>query len=264
MDYEPVTALQQACERFPLKQCYRASGRVYPTRQVTINTVPRIFMPINAPVQIQIPDRQQIASPKLHVGDALLMPAHLWNHSSGGKSFLVLFFAQNHCRLLVWHRDKRIPSQSQLIDHAPLVSRLTIQAALATEDPAVLRDLLQASLREILYHCKKAQTPTNEVRQRWLHIIDWLDDHFFEDIDRNSVAKLFQLHPNHLSRLFRQQGNESFNAYLIRKRIEHATHLLKNSNLPIAEIGMRCGYPSPSAFSAIIRKITGKAPSALR
>ena len=151
-----------------------------------------------------------------------------------------------------------------MLDSVPPVSRLAIQAALVTEDIDILRDLLQVCMRDVLVNAEKTQEPIQESRQRWLEIIDWLDDHFHENIDRNEVATLFRMHPNHLSRLFRQEGNDSFNAYVIRKRIGYATHLLQNSDLPIAEIGARCGYPSPTAFSGIVKKMTGKAPSAWR
>ena len=50
----------------------------------------------------------------------------------------------------------------------------------------------------------------------------------------------------------------------ISARIEAAKLLMTDTDLPISEIGERCGYESVVHFSRQFKKITGVSPSAYR
>jgi two-component system response regulator YesN len=54
---------------------------------------------------------------------------------------------------------------------------------------------------------------------------------------------------------------EGFNDYLNRVRINKACNLLKDTKLPISEIGSQVGYADHSYFCRVFKKITGRTPS---
>ncbi|TVR48109.1 MAG: helix-turn-helix domain-containing protein [Planctomycetota bacterium] len=56
----------------------------------------------------------------------------------------------------------------------------------------------------------------------------------------------------------------SFSQALRRARLQAACALLLNSDLPVSEIGSRCGYPDPSGFSRHFRAAQGMSPGRWR
>ena len=52
--------------------------------------------------------------------------------------------------------------------------------------------------------------------------------------------------------------------YLLTRRIEQATALLRDTELPITEIALRTGWSSLGTFGRTFRDVTGESPSELR
>lgn len=48
--------------------------------------------------------------------------------------------------------------------------------------------------------------------------------------------------------------------YLLRFRVRQASRLLVETDLPVTEIALRCGFESPSYFSLTFRRLTGRTP----
>lgn len=65
-----------------------------------------------------------------------------------------------------------------------------------------------------------------------------------------------------LARLFARELGMGFNLWRQRMRFQNALDLLAGG-APISNVARRCGYNSPSAFSAAFRAVMGVAPSAL-
>lgn len=52
--------------------------------------------------------------------------------------------------------------------------------------------------------------------------------------------------------------------FVIEKRVERARHLLKNSDLPIAEVAYACGFSSQQHLTTTLSRLTGVTPMKLR
>ena len=63
---------------------------------------------------------------------------------------------------------------------------------------------------------------------------------------------------------FKAQTGESLGAYVRRRRLERAQDMLGNSDLAVAEIAHRLGYPHAAAFSTAFKQQTGLTPSGWR
>src|ERR1700740_1512071 len=68
----------------------------------------------------------------------------------------------------------------------------------------------------------------------------------------------------HFARSFKQAFGVPPHRYLLTRRIERATALLRNSDLAITEIAFQTGWESLGTFGRTFRDITGESPSALR
>lgn len=92
----------------------------------------------------------------------------------------------------------------------------------------------------------------------------YIRQHYRENISLNSLAEQFYLHPNYLSRLFKEKTGQNFTEYLTQIRMEQVKELLKNSDRKIIEICEQTGYDNPRYFSKVFKQYTGMTPSEYR
>lgn len=95
-------------------------------------------------------------------------------------------------------------------------------------------------------------------------IQEYLQSHCRDQLDRNLVAEVFDIHPGHLSRLYKEHGAESFNASLNRLRLERSQAWLRNTQLPVETISAECGYGSSGHFIRRFRHAFGCTPGHYR
>lgn len=65
-------------------------------------------------------------------------------------------------------------------------------------------------------------------------------------------------------RKFREHTGVTPNQFQMMVRIHRAMDILKDSHLPIAEVGELCGFSNPSHFARVFRKKTGLSPTEYR
>jgi AraC-like DNA-binding protein len=68
----------------------------------------------------------------------------------------------------------------------------------------------------------------------------------------------------HFARSFKRAFGVPPHRYLLTRRVERATALLRDSDLPITEIAFVTGWESLGTFGRTFRDVTGESPSALR
>ena len=68
----------------------------------------------------------------------------------------------------------------------------------------------------------------------------------------------------HFYRSFKGRMGLPPNTYLTRLRLQHAARLLRESSLPVKEIGVRVGVSDEAYFSRLFRKANGICPSVFR
>lgn len=90
--------------------------------------------------------------------------------------------------------------------------------------------------------------------------LDYLREHYAEEVSLEKAAAFVAVHPVHLSRLFRQETGQTFKEALTRLRIEAAKELLADLDLRVYEISERVGYKKPRYFSELFKEMTGMTP----
>lgn len=91
-------------------------------------------------------------------------------------------------------------------------------------------------------------------------IREYVDQHYAEDIHRNVLSDVFYLDPNYGSKIFKKETGISFQDYIIRKRVEAAKELLRDTTLPINAVANQVGYDNYSYFSRLFKKMTRMTP----
>jgi AraC family transcriptional regulator len=95
-------------------------------------------------------------------------------------------------------------------------------------------------------------------------IVDFMDANLDRDIGLDELAKLSGLSRFHFSRAFKRATQSSPYHYLLKRRIAHATILLQQSQMSIAEISLAVGFKDSTRFIRTFRRLQGLPPGEFR
>lgn len=85
-----------------------------------------------------------------------------------------------------------------------------------------------------------------------------------EDISTKVLAKHFQLTPNYISRLFKQETGETFHAFVTSERLGTAVRLLADPTRKLYQIANEVGYKDADYFTKVFKKHFGMSPKEYR
>jgi transcriptional regulator GlxA family with amidase domain len=103
-----------------------------------------------------------------------------------------------------------------------------------------------------------------ELLRRLLRAKDRMDAASHEAWPMARLARASAVSAAHFARSFKQAFGVPPHRYLLTRRIERATALLRDTELPITEIAFQTGWESLGTFGRTFRDITGESPSAIR
>lgn len=98
-------------------------------------------------------------------------------------------------------------------------------------------------------------------RQAVDFMMEYIHEHYAEDITLAGLADKVYISRNYLSMIFKNITGETFNNYLTRVRIEKARELLMEKKALVYEVAEMVGYKNVPYFSTVFKKITGMNPT---
>jgi len=107
-----------------------------------------------------------------------------------------------------------------------------------------------------------AQDP--RLLRRLLRARDRMDSASHEEWPIARMARVSGVSEAHFARSFKQAFGLPPHRYLLTRRIERATAILRDTDLPIIEVAYETGWNSLGTFGRIFRDITGKSPGEFR
>ena len=93
---------------------------------------------------------------------------------------------------------------------------------------------------------------------------DRMDREYAEPLDVESLARTALMSSGHFSRRFRDVYSETPYSYLMTRRIERATALLRRGDMSVTDVCFAVGCTSLGSFSTRFTQIVGESPSAYR
>lgn len=96
------------------------------------------------------------------------------------------------------------------------------------------------------------------------HVLDYIATNLDDKIELSAMADVAGLNLYHFARAFKQSTGESPHQYVLRRRINQAKDLLRNSRLSVVEASARTGFVDQSHFTKVFRRIVGVPPSEYR
>lgn len=95
-------------------------------------------------------------------------------------------------------------------------------------------------------------------------IKNYVQEHICEDIVLENVSNEMFISVSHLSRIFKLQTGETFQQYVIRKKMEKAAELLHDPQYKVYQVAEYLGYKTPYYFSKVFYNIMGVNPTQYR
>jgi AraC family transcriptional regulator len=92
----------------------------------------------------------------------------------------------------------------------------------------------------------------------------YIDEHISETLSVADLAALLNWSEAHFSRSFKQAFGESPYAFVIRRRVDRASQYMMETDLPLKDIALRCGFVDQSHLCRIFRQSMGDTPAAWR
>jgi AraC-like DNA-binding protein len=271
-----VGQLERYLRRTRPQRIYFAEDTVAPPSLAYVTHFPRLYIPLSGTQNLHIAQNSVACKIEAYPGDAIFVPEKAWDKpewSSSLRVLTVLFGAKQIGISLVKHSGGSDTPVSAVKTHIHgaydglthnLLSALKVFAADRGQGPLahlLTESLLHSCLRLLknpsVHQARKA-TRTYEA------ICLYVQENSQLPLTRESVAEHFALAPNHISRLFRQQGLMRFNDYLNLVRINRAKFMLRNYGLTLKEVAANCGYGEVAYFCRIFKKITKETPTQYR
>lgn len=113
-------------------------------------------------------------------------------------------------------------------------------------------------LRNIEFPPDKKSSPHVEAA------IDWIQSHYAFQQNLEDMSREIGISFSHLTRLFYKEQGITPIQYLTSIRLEHAMHLLLNTNINIDKIAEECGFSSRNYFSKVYKKVLHVTPAEYR
>lgn len=93
---------------------------------------------------------------------------------------------------------------------------------------------------------------------------DYIDSHIAGPVLVADLCALVQLSEAHFSRAFRRTFGKSPHAFVIRRRVELAAQYMLQTEAPLSDIALQCGFTDQPHLCKHFRQITGHTPAAWR
>jgi len=259
-----------------LNQVFVCGRRLDPPLYSHVVNFPRLEIPLAGCYENWIELDGKMVTVQLRPGTALFAAPNCWNLPTWRLKvdLMSLVFGKKHLGISLV--KSRGPDLQKLVagkfsTNWPLTGPLPhmlealveLQAAGGPTDAfAAQSRALVSCVRKLIRH---PPTATGSRAQSLLELVCvYLQNHYQHEITRESVASEFEVSPNHLSRLFHTHGHMTFSSYLTHVRIDRAKHLLRDYNLKLDDIAVRCGYGNAPYFCLVFKRTTKLTPAEYR
>jgi AraC-like DNA-binding protein len=200
---------------------------------------------------------------------------HSYLHQRGTLECFILDFqlAPSQSAKCYWNTEiegKRILEQDERERFEQLVYEVLLQRSGGSDRTAGLQTisalaaLIATLFEKKLLFFETEQFPRNKPKSLVELAKSYMNTHFAALHHQNQLEDACGVDINYLNILFKDETGQTLYKYLSSVRLEHAKHLLEESQTPVNDIAAAVGYPNSNSFSRAFRKLTGQTPSAYR
>jgi len=138
----------------------------------------------------------------------------------------------------------------------------TIRKLMETDSPDDIKGIMQSYLHVAMELIRGAKSRSSGLIVE--NAKKYMRAHLGEDITLPVLSSVLYVHPNYLSKLFKEKAGLNFTEYRTLVRIEKARELLMDGSLNIYDIAAMTGFSNEKHFREAFRKLTGIGPREYR
>ncbi len=106
----------------------------------------------------------------------------------------------------------------------------------------------------------KLKKSENSKEDNIIKVKEYVNDHFGEEINIQTVCELINVSESYLIRLFKSEMGYTFHEFLISVRMKRACEILLDPHIKIYEVAHKVGYTDQRYFSTVFKKNIGVTP----
>lgn len=162
--------------------------------------------------------------------------------------------------------DAKFESSRELQDYIRLLCREFMKGAAADKsDLNALGSLIISALIEL--GCRPAASrpvPEKDYQRGMRRVVDYMSRNYCDDISLDFLAEMCGLTKSHFITSFKKMYGEPPYSHILRLRIAKAKILLRNTDLPVADVAEECGFKKQSTFANMFKTAAGTTPTQYR
>lgn len=97
-------------------------------------------------------------------------------------------------------------------------------------------------------------------RRDIMKAIEYIENHYTEDLSLTDVSKYVMISPNYFSMIFKKEVGESFSEYILKLKLEKSKLLLKNDDKKVYEAAEESGFRNNQYFNRVFKEYYGMTP----
>ena len=127
-------------------------------------------------------------------------------------------------------------------------------------------DELQRNIEDAIIYLlpPKAETETKSMKSIVQLVVEWIQEHYAEEMSLSVLANKYHVDSSYLSKMFARYAGINYKDYLQNIRLEHAVKDLENTDKQIVDIAFDHGFANSKAFTNLFRKRYGMLTSEYR
>lgn len=133
-----------------------------------------------------------------------------------------------------------------------------------TSQPAGYQTMIHSLLVQMITKLSRLYVPKDVQTQNdslsLAGSVAYMENHFQDPLSIDTLAEIAGMSDRHFRRLFQHVYGTSPLKYMNALRIQTAIRLLTDTEYPVTEIALRCGFSDSNYFSSRFKQATGKSP----
>ena len=191
--------------------------------------------------------------------------AHLYVHPSRLNNVIASKFDRDPASVTL---NEQVGFEDALLSQTLQEMLIQVECGGASSN-AYLDALLDVAVNNLVHKHSTVGAATRRARHalspiRLRRVLEVAEARLASSLTLSDLAEVAGLSRHHFSRAFQVAMGEPPMTYLARRRLEAAKRLLREGDLPLAEVGRLSGLGSPSQFASGFRRRTGLTPSDFR
>lgn len=201
-----------------------------------------------------------------------------WQHN-GHPEILQVYLRQSVYESVVNEMYGCDAAAAELVPRFAMMDPLLEQLAIAittslrdgtAEDSLYIDTLAQMMAAHLARHHStrsrpvRLATPLRISGWKMRRLIEFIEENLDGDLSLEAMAAEVRVSPLYLARAFKTAVGQSPHQYVLRRRLERAKELLRNTDRPIVDVALSAGFSSQSHLSNWFLRDVGVSPAAYR